>query len=219
MRKLSLATGILAIAALCCVPASAAGVLYSNGPINGDLTAYFINAGSTLAVADSFTLTSNSVLTGVDFGAWVPSGGTPASVQWGISNAPDYGSGLGGGTASTLTNTLFCTNSLSCGENLGYDVYTSSFALPSVALPAGTYYLTLQNGDPAGLGWDQNNGPSVAYDSGLPGNLNGYFGAGTNSETFDITGTAATPEPGSMALVGSALIGAAALLWRKAAKR
>lgn len=176
---------------------AAANILYNNGPINGTIGGWAIS--DTGAITDSFTLTSASTLTGVSLGLWAVPGSTPLIVQWGISTSPDFTNSAGGGGSPTaaLTNSLFCTASVSCGEDV-WDLYTSGFSLPDVTLAAGTYYLSLQNsttsdGEP--LLWDDNNGPSVAYQYGY-GNLYNYGDSGTsNSESFQILGAAAIPEP------------------------
>jgi len=164
------------------IPASA-NILYSNGAVNGTVNGYGISP--LFAVTDSFTLTSASVLTGVGgIGLWTDAvGDTPLSVQWGISGLPDFTNGAGGGGApvATLASTfLFDTGPFS--------VYRSSFPLPNIALPAGVYYLSLQNGTTAQsleLFWDENDGPSVAFQT---------FVGQIPSESFQILGTS-VPEP------------------------
>lgn len=204
------------------VPASA-DILYNNGPINGNLGGIGIGPQGTsiipLETADSFTLTSESTLTGVTLGLWAIPGSIPISVQWGISTSPDFTNSAGGGGTpmASLSNTIFCTPSATCGEGV-WDVYTSMFSLPDVTLAAGTYYLSLQgaatsDGNP--LVWDDNNGPSVAYDGSGP--LFNYGGSGTsNSESFQIIGIASVPEA-SMTLVDSAAL--ACIFWAIGAGR
>ena len=163
-------------------PAWGEVVLYDNGPVNGAITAEAIYAGQ--AISDSFTLTNSSVLTGVTFGDWSGTGGTPTGVQWGIS-ASIGGSDLGGGDAGP--SSVFVTDS---PDDL-YFVYDSTFSLPDISLGPGTYYLTLQN---AYLQyWDVNDGPSAAY-NGPADNLANTAVPGTDSESFQILGTE-TPEP------------------------
>jgi hypothetical protein len=201
--------GLLAIAV---VSASADVDLYSNGPINGTTGGYNINGG--YSVSDSFVLSSAGTVTSVDFGAWTLQGYTFTSVQWSVGTAPGDNS-LGSGVAAT-TDTFFRTDFFSDGS---FTVDSDRFSTGSISLGAGTYYLTLQNAGTnviSGIGsvaaWDVNNGPSTAFEangecapatycsvaSGSPSNI---FGAGSNSESFDIRGTttAVTPEPGSYA--------------------
>jgi hypothetical protein len=96
-----------------------------------------------------------------------------------------------------------------------------SISIPSLSLPAGTgYWFTLQNAatvDDGPAYWDDNDGPSVAWES-LHGNVNDYEGfTGSNSETFSILGNTGpvVPEPSSFLLLGSGLAGLAGLLKRK----
>jgi hypothetical protein len=206
---------VLGLLAIAVVPASAD--IYSNGPVNGTIGGYFIDLG--YSVSDSFVLSSAGTVTSVDFGAWTLQGYTFTSVQWSVGTAPGDNS-LGSGVAAT-TDTFFRTDFFSDGS---FTVDSDRFSTGSISLGAGTYYLTLQNagtneisGLVSEVGWDVNNGPSAAFQNaadcppppaaaycsvapGSPAHNNAY-GAGTNSESFDIRGTttAVTPEPGSYA--------------------
>ncbi|MHB8529887.1 MAG: PEP-CTERM sorting domain-containing protein [Caulobacteraceae bacterium] len=192
MRALLSGAAALATASALAVAGHAA-VLYDNGPINGQTLGWTISNG--YSVSDSFTLTHAATVTGVDFGAWNYSGDTISSVDWSISTAAF------GGSASTA----LVSDSFQYTNSFGYDINADSFSTGSVTLSAGTYYLTLQNagvpnGDPAY--WDQNSGPSTAYDSAQ---------GQVPSESFQILGAGGVPEPGSWGLmiVGLGLIGLA----------
>ncbi len=188
---------------------ASAGVIYDNGPINGTLGAWTIDEG--IAASDSFLLTSSATLTGVDFGDWIDPGATPVSVQWGIGTSPDYTNSAGGGGSpvAALTNVFLGTN------GAGYDMYTSSFSLPDITLPAGTYWLSLQNATTSNgdyLYWDINNGTSVAYVSTI-GNVANVLFPGSNSDAFQILSS--VPEPASIALAVPALLLVAGFARRK----
>jgi hypothetical protein len=200
---------VLMFLSLMVAPATA-GTLYDNGPVNGNLNAWPVNFG--FAIADSFALSSASTITGFQFGVWAQSGDMPISVDWSIGTSP-FLHNLGSGTAQ-LSDTFLFTN------GLGYDVYEATASGLNVPLIAGTsYFLTLQNafstnGD--ALFWDENDGvgctspgcPSTSYEQGV-GQLPG-------SESFQIIGTAqTTPEPGSIVLFGSGLVGVLGILRRK----
>jgi hypothetical protein len=223
MRSLVLFSGVgftgLSLATILCLmtaPASA-DILWNNGPINGTLTGYGINLGSQ--VADSFLLLSDSTLTGANFGVWAFPGDVPSTVDWSIWNGGGPGGGgskIDFGTGASLTN---LDDGLSA---FGFQLWTSSFSMPSIALGAGTYWLelenaTLGNGAHDFLFWDQNNGPSQAWLSG-----EGFLTAATNcahlgngppsgfcSQPFEILGTtgqSAVPEPSGLAVCGSGLL-------------
>jgi hypothetical protein len=207
-NKTSLALLLLILAGTMVSVPALAGTLYSNGPVNGYVDAFTICSG--LSVSDSFTLTSTSTITGIDFGAWAVPDGAYISVNWSIGTIPFSGTQ----TTATTTNVYDFSNTK------GFLIYTESFSTGSLTLGPGTYYLTLQNGfteQGPDASWDLNNGPSVAYDSYL-GNLNGYKEPGTNSESFDIYGTSSSPvvpEPSSLLLMGSGLVTFAGMMRRK----
>ncbi len=196
----------------------AAQILYSNGPIlGGDNSA--VEFVGDLAVSDTFTLSGNSKMTGFDFGVWVLQGDTPLTVDWSITSKAQGGKSYASGVAN-LTNVFH--NSWT----EGHDAYTwniyDSFASTNVSLGAGTYWLNLTNGvssEQSGMYWDINKGqgcggsdgngancPSLAYF-----NLVGKY----DSEAFNISGGPQTPEPGSLALFGSGILGLGGLLRRR----
>jgi len=196
--KLRIASLTLLCLALAVIPASAQ-VLYDNGPANGSVDAWTVNFG--YVVSDTFTVGASTV-GGFDFTVWAYPGDTALTVDWSITSAEFGGTSYGSGTAS-LTSTFISSN------QYGYDIDKLSASGLNVALGAGTYWLNLQNattsfGDP--LFWDENSGPSSASESAV----------GTiASEAFDIKGTGGVPEPSSIMLFGSGIVGLAGLLRRK----
>jgi len=210
--KLRLASLTLLASVLIAAPAMAS-TLYSNGPINGTVDAWNICC-SQYTVADSFTLGGSSVITGFDGGFWLGPGDSPVATDWIIASGnPDF---LGGTVVASgsgnFSNSLYCT---ACGLSSFYDIYTSTISGLNVSLGAGTYYLELLNGTTvlggnSNLYWDENSGPSTAYE--YP-----YYTTGINSQAFNIYGTTGTttPEPGTLMLLGSGVAGLAGMLRRK----
>jgi hypothetical protein len=188
-----------------CIPAGAA-VLYDNGPLNGEIAGFAIGGGGgDYQVADSFVLTTTSVIDSISFGAWVAPDETISTLSWGITTVPDSFSGFIRHGVATVANGQPQTNSL------GWSVSEDSFSLGSIHLPAGVYYLVLQNavanyqGAPTAdaVYWDENNGLSAAW-SNIIGSLANYSQAHTSgSESFTIYGATSseTPEPASWALM------------------
>ena len=156
-----------------------AAVVYDNGPINGAVEAWTINYG--YQVTDSFTVSSPTTLTGAQIGLWAYPGDSPTSVEWSIGSTP-YGSNISSGTSS-LSSTF------TGGYGFGiYPLFESTFSLTGV-LSTGTYWFTLQNaasinGNP--VYWDQNNGPSTAFES-IEGSI--------PSESFQLYSGTTVPDP------------------------
>jgi len=209
MRIVSLTILCLALAA---VPAFAQQWSYDNGPINGTTDAWTINFG--YIVSDSF-IAQGSNVSSFSFGVWEFGGDSMTSVDWSVTSAENGGTVFGSGTASgkALTDTFISSN------QYGYDVDKISVTGLNVPeLKGVTYWLNLQNatvpsGDP--VFWDENSGtgcggtgcPSLASESSV-GTIPG--------EAFTIGGGGGTtPEPSSIMLFGSGILGLAGVLRRK----
>jgi hypothetical protein len=199
---------------LAAVPAMAQGCnfaphCYDNGPVNGQVDAW--NVSSTFAVSDSFTLNPETQINNISFWAWLVPGDAAVSVGIAIGNQGYFSNNIYDNPAVSLTQAACTTN------ELGFDVCHESATI-NVQPPAGNYWLTLSNGVTAELGsmyWDENSGvgctslgcPSLANDNSL----------GTiPSEAFTVSGgpSPTTPEPGSIMLFGSGILGLAAVLRR-----
>lgn len=193
---------------LAAIPASADTILVDNGPVNGNIGGSLINFG--YSTADSFDLSTTEMITGFIFGTWtLPNNNVsdiPQTVDWQITADDPFGLNVVAGVAAVdLTSTYLYTNTQ------GFDIYSNYFQITNVSLPAGEYWFQLGNAITNQSGivlWDVNNGPadaflfdgatasSLAYTDPLTGE--DYSG----SESFQIL----TPEPGTMALLGSGLL-------------
>ena len=185
-------------------------VLYDNGPDDG-VTAYTISGG--YFVADSFGLNSDSTLNSATFSNWFMHGDTGSQIDWAITTMPFGGTTIASGTAA-ITGVFEGTN------GLGADVYSETFSLGGVALNGNfqTYYLQLgnevvTNGDPGY--WGESNGTSTACQSG-----NGLNCVSIPSESFSLSGIGGAPppevpEPASLVLLSTGILGAAGVLRRK----
>jgi len=199
----------LVVLCLLLVAVPAVAQTYDNGPINGSTDAWTINFG--YIVSDTFTAPSPSI-SAFSFGVWEFGGDSMTSVDWSITASENGGQVFGSGTASgkALTDTFISSN------QYGYDVDLITVTGLSVAVTSGsTYWLNLQNavvpsGDP--VFWDENSGKGCGG-SGCP-SLASESSVGTiPGEAFTIGGS--TPEPSTIMLFGSGILGLAGLLRRK----
>ena len=209
MKRLIFVLTLLAVC-LTVTAATAQSDIYDNGPTNGTTDGWTINFG--FAVSDSFTFQSNLIVGGVNFAAWVLPGDVLESAEVSITSSEF------GGT-SYFDQTVNFTQSGCVANQYGYNVCTESGTFLPVSLNAGTYWLNLQNasvntGDP--VYWDENSGPSSASENSIgtiPSEsftlVSGETGTGTG------TGTGSTPEPSSIMLFGSGVLGLAGVLRRK----
>ncbi len=169
-------------------------VLYENGPINGQTDSWTINFG--FVVSDTFTLASGNVvdITGISFGAWLDPGDVLQSVDVTITSGP-----LNSGT-SYFSGTVSLTGTDCSSNQFGLNVCTETGNFEVPAIPAGTYWVNLQNavvpsGDP--VYWDENSG--VACDSmGCPSQAEDNMVGTIPSESFTLIGNTSAPSQTSL---------------------
>jgi hypothetical protein len=197
--------------------------IYNDGPTNGTYTSVGICCEPRYygqSISDGFVAANSGTGTEVFFAEWVRAGALPTGVTWAIGTQ-NFGGTLTAG--ANFGYTVFCLNGQDgCGGSgfQLFDVYISHFTLPSIPFTAGqTYWLTLAGAfDNQGFGayWDVNNGPATCdFESGpiVPG---GGLPCGVLGESFTITsGQPTTPEPSSILLLGSGILGLAGVLRRK----
>ena len=208
LRIVSLVVLCLALVAM---PAWAQKWSYDNGPINGTTDAWTINFG--YVVSDTFVAGGTNV-TGFTFGVWEFPGDVMSSVQWSITSAENGGTVYGSGTASgsSLTDTFVSSN------QYGYDIDKIAVSGLNVPEVSGTkYWLNLFNaavpsGDP--VYWDENSGKGCGG-TGCPSSASESAVGTIPGEAFTIGGSGSIPEPSSIMLFGSGVLGLAGLLRRK----
>ena len=212
--KLRIASLTILCLALAAVPAFAQNWNYDNGPINGTTDAWTINFG--YIVSDSY-IAQGSNVTGFSFGVWEYPGDTLSSVDWSITLGENSGTIFGSGTASgsSLTDKFISTN------QFGYDIDLITVTGLNVPEKQGvTYWLNLKNaavpsGDP--VYWDENSGKGCGG-GGCPSSGSESSVGTIASEAFTIgggSGGGSTPEPSSIMLFGSGILGLAGVLRRK----
>jgi len=128
---------ILTIGVAFALPAAAQDVLYNNGP-DGNVGYYHVNFGAVLA--NSFTLSSAATLTNVSLTIYaVDDRNLPERLKWTITTEPLGGEIKGEG----FVNLILLDNPYP--TRFQFFAWPMGFALPHLTLPAGTYYLQIQD--------------------------------------------------------------------------
>lgn len=203
---------IVSLALCLMLTALPAGADYNNGPINGTVDAWTINFG--YIVSDTFVPDADTV-TGFMFGAWEFPGDTLISQDWTITAMENGGTVYGSGTASgaNLIDQFISVN------QYGYNIDKITVTGLNVAVTASaTYWLNLGNavvpsGDP--VYWDENSGIGCTS-PGCPSTPSENTVGSIPSESFTVNdGNGATPEPGSVFLFASGILGLAGVRRRR----
>ncbi|MFI5115857.1 MAG: PEP-CTERM sorting domain-containing protein [Terriglobales bacterium] len=193
-----------------------ADILYSNGPHNGTTYAWTINFG--YAVSDSFTVPPQwypQYIDGFHFVYWDASTSDVLTTVDMAMGSTSFGADLFSETLTGVTNTFLGSN------QYGYYLFQADYTFVPIWLWGQGYagYVTLQNACTTSgcsvsnpIYWDENSGPSMAYENTL---------GSIASEAFTLTGGMVcwdcwtTPEPSSIMLFGSGILGLAGVLRRK----
>jgi hypothetical protein len=206
---------VLCLVLTIALPLAAQQTLYENGPINGSVDAWTINFG--FIVSDTFTISGGtSTVNGMSFGAWIFPGDVLQTMELSITS-DEFG-------GTTYFDQVVSLSASGCVPNqYGFDVCTETSSFNGPTLENGTYWVNLQNavtteGNP--VYWDENSGIGCHSD-GCPSLPSSNVDGTIPSESFSILGTvqtnttSTTPEPSSIMLFVSGLLGAAAVLRRR----
>ena len=217
MRILTLSLTILCLA----LTASAGTTFYNDGGIDGNDNGFFITgpsfpnpAGSFQDISNGFIAAASGTATQFEFGEWVASGSTPTGVDWEGGTSAFSSTYFGHITQNSSNSILLFTN------GFGYGIYDVTGTV-NIPMTMGTeYWLTLSNA--TNTGSTQSGGWDLAGPTGGPATCNfrqsgtnyGDCGYGGESFTLSNPGTS-TPEPSSILLLGSGILGLAGVLRRK----
>ena len=210
MRTASLSLLTILCLLLAVAPAMA-GTLYSNGPYSGTTDGWTINFG--FSVSDSFTVPGGSSIEDLHLVYWDESSSDLLTT---VDMA--LGSTSFGGTPQTLTGV---TNTFLGTNQYGFSLERADYSFANIPWTGGGY-MTLSNACSTSgcsitnpIYWDENGGPSTAYENTL---------GSIPSEAFTLTGGCGAgspdcgppiPEPSSILLFGSGILGLAGILrWR-----
>jgi hypothetical protein len=222
--KIRIATLLLTI--LCLALTASAGTIFSEGPIDGNDNGFFVTGPTFPNIAGSFQDISNG---------FVAASGTPNQLEWGewSVGAPtgfNYeladNSGAGGAFGTNWGHGFVGQNAGNStflfANSFGYGIYDVKVPITSLPMLGGnTYWLSISNAtDAANDGTQAWDIPNLG--SGGPATCNfrqsgtNYGDCGLGGESFTLTGgSTTTPEPSSILLFGSGILGLAGVLRRK----
>jgi hypothetical protein len=215
---------VLSLTILCFATAAfAATTFYNDGGIDGNDNAFFVTGpnlpnflGSFQDISNGFLSAASGNATQLEWGEW--SVGAPTSFSYELGSAA-FGADLSSGTVAQNAgnSVLLFTNAD------GYGVYDVTVSINPAALTAGTeYWLSISNATDAGndgtQAWDiPNGGLGGPADCNFRQSGTNFGECGIGGESFTLTGGGGTttPEPSSIMLFGSGILGLAGVLRRK----
>jgi hypothetical protein len=213
LTRTILTAAAAALMAMTATAASAQAVVYDNGPPNG----VDGNEMTNWIQAEDFSFGATTAFDGVRFWSAERGSFVPSTVDWWIFTdaAGQPGTILGSGNAS-LTRTAsggLCISGFSC--------YQNEFSVGGTSLGAGTYWLGLHAGPDYSarleMYWaDTDPNATNSGNESYTGTMNNWSANG-QQHAFQLTAAQAvvTPEPASLALFATGLIGVAGVMRRR----
>jgi len=219
--KARIAFGALALLLVVGAFAHADTIIYNNGGPNQQNG----NEATEWVQSEDFTLTSANTVTKVEFWDIESSPGYAGSITWWITGDaggnPDFNNILGTANQALATHTLTANGCTVLGFFCEYD---NTFTL-NVALGPGTYHLALHNGPVTDdtrseFYWETTNpnGTQTGLECDLTtGACYNNWSNNGQEHAFILYGGGNTgvPEPGTLALMGTGILGALAGLRRR----
>src|ERR1019366_5315244 len=214
----------LSLTILCLALTAYAGTttFYNDGGIDGNVNGLYIsgpNFPPFQDISNGFVSAASGTPNTLEGGEG--SVGAPTRFRYEIGTSA-FGTALGSGpvTQNSSNSVLLFTN------RFGYGIYDVTIPVISGAMTAGnTYWVSLSNATDAGhdgtQAWDIPNsgtGGPAQCNFRQSGTNYGACGSGTLGESFTLTGSTGggtTPEPSSILLFGSGILGLAGVLRRK----
>lgn len=218
MTKTKLLLSLFGMVLLASAFASAGTIIYDNGGPNqqngNEMTAW--------VQTEDFKLASNQTVTSIHFWDIEGAPGYAGSITWWIvgddgNGNPNFNNILGSGSVNpTRVNTQ-------CGVLGVFCEFSNDWNINGIALTAGVeYHLALHNGDINHQSRDEfywettnANNSNTGLECGLPTACFGSWFNNGQEHAFYLDGGTGVPEPGTLVMMGTGVLGLAGAIRRK----